>query len=78
METRNAAGASAHGAPKGKEEVSEAGGDGLDGALGNGIGKWRLFVASDVATLVVNLLPSPTEHLSNLSSRLMASPAVKR
>ena len=46
----------------------ETGGDGLDGALGDGTGKWRLTVESDRPILVVNLLSSPTGHITNLSS----------
>ena len=49
--------------------------DGLSGALGDGVGKWRLSVSSDIAIRVVNLVESPTGHLSNLSSRPMASTA---
>ncbi|MDE0005693.1 MAG: hypothetical protein OXQ29_23640 [Rhodospirillaceae bacterium] len=43
-------------------------GTGLNGALGRGSGKWRLFVASNVRIHVMNLLESPTGHLSNLST----------
>ena len=46
----------------------EAGGDGLQGALGDGAGKWRLTVTSDRPVSVMNLLESPTGHLANLSS----------
>ena len=45
----------------------ESGGSGLSGRLGDGTGKWRLFVSADVAIEVMNLLESPTGHLSNLS-----------
>lgn len=45
----------------------EEGGGGLDGALGAGDGKWRLVVKSDAPLLVMNLLTSPTGHLTNLS-----------
>ena len=48
-------------------------GAGLNGALGRGTGKWRLFVASSVRIHVANLLESPTGHLSNLST--LAEPA---
>ena len=46
----------------------EAGGDGFDGRLGNGAGKWRLSVTSNVAIQVMSLLASPTGHISNLST----------
>ena len=45
----------------------ESGGDGLDGALGDGAGKWRLRVVSERPVVVMSLLSSPTSHLSNLS-----------
>ena len=43
-------------------------GVGLDGALGDGVGKWRLKVTSDQPIIVMSLLESPTGHLSNLST----------
>ena len=60
----------------------ERGGEGLEGALGDGAGKWRLFVeAEKVGTyhrygfwvalpwiLAMSLLESPTGHLTNLST----------
>ena len=46
----------------------EAGGDGFDGSLGDGRGKWRLTVESDRRIAVMNLLESPTGHLTNLST----------
>lgn len=46
----------------------ESGGDGLSGKIGDGAGKWRLNLEADQAILVVNLLLSPTGHISNLSS----------
>ena len=39
-----------------------------EGALGVGVGKWRLIVESDQPITVVNLLESPTGHLTNLST----------
>ena len=46
-------------------------GEGIDGgALGDGVGKWRLRVESDRPVQVMSLLDSPTGHLSNLSSAL--------
>ena len=46
----------------------ESGGDGFDGALGDGAGKWRLTVVSDRPVSVLSLLESPTGHLTNLST----------
>ena len=46
----------------------EAGHDALEGALGNGQGKWRLVVRSDVEVQVMSLLESPAGHLTNLST----------
>ena len=46
----------------------EAGGDGMEGALGDGAGKWRLTVRSDEPVTVMSLLQSPTDHLTNLSA----------
>ena len=43
-------------------------GAGLEGALGDGTGKWALRVASDTPVLVMSLLQSPTGHLTNLST----------
>ena len=40
----------------------------LTGSLGDGEGKWRLVVSADAAIHVMNLLSSPTEHLTNLST----------
>ena len=45
----------------------EAGGAGLVGRLGDGEGKWRLRVESIDRIEVVNLLTSPTGHLSNMA-----------
>ena len=46
----------------------EDGGAGLEGALGDGDGKWRLTVAFDNPLTVMSLLESPAGHLSNLSA----------
>ena len=46
----------------------ENGGELLEGALGDGKGKWRLTVTADRPVDVMSLLESPTGHLSNLSS----------
>lgn len=49
-------------------EALESGGDGLSGSLGDGQGKWQLFVSADGPIRVVSLLRSPTGHLANLST----------
>ena len=59
----------------------ESGGEGLEGALRDGAGKWRLFVEAERVRggpfgqgtalpwiLAMSLLESPTGHLTNLSS----------
>ena len=46
----------------------EAGAEGFDGALGDGVGKWRLAVISEQPIIVMSLLSSPTGHLTNLST----------
>ncbi len=43
-------------------------GEGVEGALGDGAGKWRLAVASDHPVIVMGLLASPTGHLANVST----------
>lgn len=40
----------------------------VEGALGAGEGKWRLTVVSDTPLQVINLLRSPTGHMTNLST----------
>ena len=46
----------------------EAGGDGFDGALGDGVGRWQLMVESEQPIIVLNLLSGPTGQITNLSS----------
>ena len=46
----------------------ESGGAGFRGSLGDGRGKWRLEVTSDRPVVAMNLLESPTGHLTNLST----------
>lgn len=43
-------------------------GEGVQGHLGDGTGKWRLTVGSDQPIRVMSLLESPAGHLTNLSS----------
>ncbi|MDE0359739.1 MAG: Ig domain-containing protein, partial [Rhodospirillaceae bacterium] len=46
----------------------EAGGAGLTGRLGAGLGRWRLTVSSDRPLQVVNVVESPAGHWNNLST----------
>ena len=46
----------------------ESGAPGLEGELGEGVGKWQLVVESDQSVTVMSLLESPTGHLTNLST----------
>ena len=46
----------------------EAGHGDLDGRLGDGSGKWRLFVDAGRPIGVMSLMESPTGHLTNLST----------
>ncbi|MDE0036186.1 MAG: DUF1588 domain-containing protein [Gammaproteobacteria bacterium] len=46
----------------------ESGADWLEGALGDGEGKWQLNVRSAQPIMVMSLLASPTGHLTNLST----------
>ena len=46
----------------------EEGASGLTGRLGDGNGKWRLWVASDRRLHVLSLLSNPTGNLTNLST----------
>ena len=43
-------------------------GRGVDGALGDGEGKWRLRVEPEGLVVAMSLLESPTGHLTNLSA----------
>ena len=49
-------------------QALEAGAGTFAGRLGNGAGKWRLIVSSNVDLQVMNLLATPTGHLANLST----------
>ena len=42
--------------------------EGLEGSLGDGAGKWQLFVSSDLPIQVISLLESVSGHLTNLSA----------
>ena len=48
-------------------DVLEEGGDGLDGSLGDGAGKWRLTVSADRPLRVMSLLRNPAGNLTNVS-----------
>ena len=45
----------------------ESGAAGLSGRLGDGTGKWQLFVTADEDIEVLSLFQTPTGHLTNLS-----------
>ena len=49
-------------------QALESGDDRLTGSLGDGTGKWQLFVSADSPIHAMSLLRSPTGHLSNLSA----------
>ena len=63
----------AHGARTFEAADLEAGVGVLDGALGDGVGKWRLTVSADAAIRAMGLLASPTGHLTNLSAGAAAA-----
>lgn len=44
----------------------ENGDEGLMGTLGDGAGKWQLYIISENPLSVMNLLETPTGHLTNL------------
>ena len=46
----------------------ENGAHGLRGALGDGVGKWRLFVTAGDAVVAMSLLDAASGHLSNIST----------
>ena len=46
----------------------EWGDAGIEGALGEGRGKWQLNIRSEQPIIAMNLLRSPTGHLTNLST----------
>ena len=54
----------------------ETGGDAIDGALGEGRGKWRLALSAPAAMHAMSLLTNPTGHIANLSTTL--SPVLVR
>ena len=56
----------------------ETGTSEFDGALGDGAGKWRLFVKTDKPVMVMSLLESPSGHLTNLSAVPGAMPRYER
>ena len=50
-------------------------GAGLTGSLGDGVGKWRLSISSNVELAVMSLLDTPTGFLTNLSRVVPEIPA---
>ena len=53
-------------------QTLEEGARWLDGHLGDGAGKWQLYVSADRPIQVMSLLRSPTGHLANLSTTTTA------
>ena len=51
----------------------ENGAQGLVGMLGDGAGKWRLFVTAGQSVVGMSLLESPTGHLTNISTMGVAT-----
>ena len=60
----------AHGAVTLTAGQLEAGDDGLEGSLGDGKGKWRLLILTDGAINAMNLMQTPTGHMTNLGPML--------
>ena len=57
------------------EDLESGVAEGLEGALGDGEGKWRLIVESAPLIAVMSLLDSPESgHLTNLSTGTLARP----
>ena len=48
----------------------ESGGEDVEGMLGDGAGEWRLTITSDAPIEIMNLLATPTGHLTNLSTAM--------
>ena len=60
------------------EELETGAADGLEGALGDGEGKWRLIVEADALVGVMSLLESAqTGHLTNLSTATLPRPVTE-
>ena len=49
-------------------DVLETGDDDLEGALGDGAGKWQLFMLAEPSVLAMSLLDSASGNLTNLST----------
>ena len=58
----------AHGARTLDAHELEEGAVGLNGTLGDGVGKWRLVVEADRPITAMSMLGTPTGHLTNLST----------
>lgn len=56
-------------------ELESGNAPGLDGALGEGAGKWQLLVESDQPIVALNLLATPTGDITNLSSAPQDAPS---
>ena len=58
----------AGGAKTVRSDDLESGAAGFSGSLGDGTGKWRLDVESNQPIIVLNLMSTPTGHITNLSA----------
>ena len=54
----------------------ESGDEAFAGSLGDGAGKWQLYLSSTAPVVAMSLLASPTGHLTNLSSTVDEQPDV--
>ena len=63
----------ANGARTVTSQQLEHGDPDLDAMLADGIGKWRLAIATDGVIVVMNLLESPTGHLVNLGPMVLSA-----
>ena len=52
----------------------EQGAEDIDGAFGDGSGKWRLVLTANMPIAVMSLLQSPSGHLTNLSTGTASRP----
>ena len=60
------------------EDLETGSAEGLEGALGDGEGKWRFIVEADALVGVMSLLESvATGHLTNLSTATLPRPVTE-
>ena len=60
----------AHGAVTLTARQLETGDHHVEGGLGDGHGKWRLLILTDGAIIALNLMQTPTGHMTNLGPML--------